>query len=76
MLYLKKSLAVIIVLAVLAVISLPAIGATYLLAWLIDFLVTINFDSSLTHGVVIFIGVAWTLASINTDKALNALTRW
>ncbi|CAB0150890.1 hypothetical protein PSI9734_01329 [Pseudidiomarina piscicola] len=71
--YLKKLAAVVIFVAALVVISLPAIGGMYLAAWGIDFLIAINFDSAWTHGSCVLLGVFLTLVSINTDELLNTL---
>lgn len=54
-------------------LSLPAIGFTYLLARLLSFLFDINFDSAITHGVLLVLAAIWTLATINSKEGSEEL---
>lgn len=65
--------AFIIVMLAFALLSLPAIGLTYLFAWLISFVFEINFDSAITHGVLLVLSAIWTLATINSKEGGSEL---
>lgn len=66
--------AFVIVMLAFAMLSLPAIGFTYLLAWLLSYLFDINFDSAITHGVLLVLAAIWTLATINSKEGSEELS--
>jgi len=67
--------AFVIIMLAFAVLSLPAIGLTYFVAWLLSFLFAINFDSAITHGVLLVLSAIWTLATINSKEGGETLSK-
>lgn len=67
--------AFVIVMLAFALLSLPAIGFTYLAAWLLSLVFAINFDSAITHGVLLVLSAIWTLATINSKEGGEELSK-
>ncbi|SFR56546.1 hypothetical protein SAMN04488070_2025 [Pseudidiomarina maritima] len=66
-------LATVIVTVAFAIFCLPSIGLTYLGAWLISFVVDINFDSWITHTVILVLSAVWSLITLNTETGDDML---
>ncbi len=51
------------------VLCIPSVLMNYFFAWLIDFAITINFSSWVTHVVIWVLGVVATIGLMNTKEA-------